>query len=135
MAGPDKASEAKAAVSCLQEWLVSAEHVSAWPGTVQLGDPAMFPDAIRELFKFTITPTSMDMLMERTVPRMFQESPGAVEDLGFLRADGRPWVVTITHEKDAYLKLESDEIDAVTREIGSRRLRLRGDDEMPDERY
>jgi len=71
---------------------------------------------------------------ERPVPILFSSNP-PIEDLSFLRADGRPWFVTITHEKDAFFKLDPEEIRVLEISVGAMNLILQGDDVLPDEKY
>jgi len=47
---------------------------------------------------------------------LFQwQQPALPEDLCLLRADGSPWLTTISHERDAYLSLTDPELDQLSR--------------------
>lgn len=120
--------EAMEVLHDLMPYLVMAETVSAWPGTIKLDGET------RRMLKFRIEPAVISMLVEDIMPVLFLPAP-PIEDLGMLRADGRPYLVMITHEQDVFLKLESQELGMLASAIGSRDLQIQGDDEVPDEAY
>lgn len=89
-------------LSEVSPWLISQEQSSEWPGTCLIS-------ATASISKFSITPHFMSILREH-VTRLYQwQQPDLPEDLCFIRQDGTPLLVTITHEHDAYMELEEDE--------------------------
>lgn len=68
------------------------------------------------------------------IPTLFLDWP-PVEDISFLRKDGRPWLITIMHEKEAYFMLDPDEVPLVMGQLPPHSLIAEGDAESPDERY
>jgi hypothetical protein len=112
----------------LMPYLVARQVVNAWPGTVKLDGETC------EMLKFEANQTTVEILVRKVLPALFLPEP-LVEDFSMLRIDGRPWFVTITHERDAFFKLEPYEIDALTAAIGADNFVVQGDDELPEEKY
>ncbi len=112
----------------LMPFLVMRRMVTVWPGTVHLGGEA------REMLKFELNHATVEIIVGEVLPELLQEAP-SVEDISFLREDGRPWFISITHEHDAFFKLEPEELDALVAVLGRKSLTEEGDDEAPDERY
>jgi hypothetical protein len=90
---------ARAMLKKLQPWLEEERQVSQWPGTVLHGHTAT-------LYLFRL---------DRQVSKILQDSaeglydwiaPRLPEDLCFLRQDRSEWLITIAHEKDAYLHVD-----------------------------
>lgn len=97
-----QSAEAAAFIASLAPYLVSTNHESSWPGTQMLGG------ATAEVSIFRLTPDSAERLS--VVDRLFGwRAPHFPDDLCFLRAEGKPWLVTTTHERDAYFFLENSE--------------------------
>jgi len=128
VAAKSREDEAMAVLHDLMPYLVISETVSAWPGTIKLDGET------RRMLKFKAEPAVMRMLVEEIMPVLFSSDP-PIEDLGMLRADGRPYLVMISHEQDVFLKLEPQEIDMLASAVGTRDVRIQGDDEVPDETY
>lgn len=76
-------------------------EVSAWPGTTLLGATAI----IRH---YGINDRSTAVLA--TVDGLFDwRQPARLEDLILWRSEGDPWLVSTSHEQDAFLRLTLDE--------------------------
>jgi hypothetical protein len=96
-----------------ERWLASVEgsllrkrSVASWPGTTLLGHEAL-------MLEYRPDSAFVSAVL-RASERLFQwQQPELPEDLGFMRANDDPWLVTIAHEGDAYLDLD----DAEYREI------------------
>jgi len=128
VAAEHREDEATALLRDLLPYLASTEAVSAWPGTIKLDGET------RELMKFRVDPASVRRLIDDIMPVLFGPDP-AIEDLGMLRSDGRPYLVMITHERDVFLKLEPSELSVLASAVGAQNLRVQGEDEVPEERY
>lgn len=125
-----KAGSAEVATSLdeLTQHLHSRTLATAWPGTVTLSDDR------HELLKFDANDASCNVLIERVLPEL-TTGVGCVEDLSFLRANGRPFFVTITHEHEAFFKVDQDEIHELEAAIGARNLVDEGEDQLPEDTY
>jgi len=94
------------------EWM---KELSSWPGTVLFGQTAsvrcyrLNPDVVR-----TVGGAAIGLYDWR--------QPNLPEDLSLVRADGRPWLVSIAHERDAYLDISPDELTSVMSEVHGLRL-------------
>lgn len=97
-------------LQALAPWLVEQKRAREWPGTVLLADEAaVCRSRVDERL-------GAELLRQRE--RLFGWiHPEKPEDPCFLRADGGPLLVTISHEHDAFLSLASAEVDAVSREL------------------
>jgi len=128
MSANTESVEAPKPLDELRQFLRSSTLVTAWPGTVRInGEPCL-------LRKFIATKESCDALIEKVVPELLRDT-STIEDLSLLRADGRPFFVTITHEHDAFFKVRQDECEELESAIGISNLAEQGDDQLPDETY
>lgn len=123
-----RSSEAVELLHDLMPYLVARRIVKAWPGTMKLAGEAS------EMLKFEVNRNTVEVLVGAVLPVLFMPDP-PVEDLSLLRLNGRPWFIMITHERDAFLKLEAQEIERVRAAIGADNLVVEGDDEFPEEKY
>jgi hypothetical protein len=82
----------------LAGYLVRDEHTDRWPGTILFGNQA----TVRH---YRVTPASISVLKG---PRGLYAwlAPVLPEDLAFYSAAGTPWLVTISHEQDAWFELD-----------------------------
>jgi hypothetical protein len=82
---------------------------SEWPGT-KLGDGKGDSALIRY---YNINSESVKLLTEFS-SSLYAWSrwadPPLPEDLGFVRSDGRTFLATISHEEDAWLELDEEEL-------------------------
>ena len=63
---------------------------------------------------------------QTAAPRLYQwVQPGLPEDPCFLRSDASPMLVTIAHERDAYLVVSQEEVDNLLVAVPSLKLRRR----------
>lgn len=110
--------------------LESKRRTMQWPGTIVYDDA----DAAT-LLKYRITPELVRALRDSADSPFGWLGPDLPEDLSFLRADGRPWFISIAHEGDAFFKLMADEVEPLRAQLGVIRLVEQGKDQMPGERY
>ena len=96
--------EATQVLGDLASYLVSEAEVKEWPGTRLLTEKAL-------LRRFTVNGESMSIL-RRSVDGLFEwRQPNRPEDLVFWRNGESAVLVSIAHEKDAYLMLSPSEFD------------------------
>lgn len=82
----------------LAPFLIAKARESEWPGTTLIGSAA-------DVYRYRLTPGSAQVLKEAVDSLFDWQHPHLPEDLSFIRPDGTPWLVTITHERDAYFFL------------------------------
>lgn len=100
----DLSDRARECLSMLKPELLSEEIVRQWPGTRLLTDDA-------RMFTYRLN-TFFVRVIERFSDGLYDWiAPDLPEDLGFRRADGSVWLASIAHEHDAWLELESAEVD------------------------
>jgi hypothetical protein len=86
----------------LQPFFVTSSRSMSWPGTQLLADEAT-------VYRHRIAP-GLESEMLVLASRLFEwVHPDAPEDPCFLRGDDSPVLVTISHERDAYLLLTRQE--------------------------
>ena len=94
----------QAALSRLEPFLKRKAESLEWPGT-----------SVSDLkwgawvFEYSFTFESAEILKQAASGLYRWLQPKLPEDLCLLRADGQPWLVSITHERDGYLDLTPDE--------------------------
>lgn len=120
----DVNDSAQAALNRLEPFLIQREERSEWPGTQLFDDTA-------EVSTFKLSPATATVLAETAESLFSWTQPELPEDLCLFREDGEPWLITITHEKDAYMVLSPDERAALIESIPS--LRLAPNQEMESE--
>jgi hypothetical protein len=86
-------------------FLKDSSRVQEWPGTRLLYDDAN----VAMLYRYQTSAELAQALVSMRPALLDWLHPEAPEDLCFIRADGSPILVTISHEKDAYLLLTKDE--------------------------
>jgi hypothetical protein len=106
---------AQGALNRLEPFLIQREERSEWPGTQLFDDTA-------QVSTFKLSHATVTMLAETAESLFSWIQPELPEDLCLFREDGRPWLVTITHEKDAYMVLSPDERAALIESIPSLQL-------------
>jgi hypothetical protein len=100
----------------LHPYLLSEDQKTQWPGTMLLSDDSAL------VSRYSLTPQT-SAILGGAVEGLFEWiGPGLPEDLCILRADGSPWLVTIAHERDAYLELRDGERATLTENVPSLRL-------------
>lgn len=107
--GPD--ALARSFVDELEPYVLDQSQETEWPGTKLLGNDTALVSS------FSLVPETVEILA-KTVEGLFDWiEPGLPEDLCILRTDGRPWLVTISHEHDGYFELSGEEEETLTSEI------------------
>jgi hypothetical protein len=86
------------AINQLSPYLVEQEERAEWPGTKLSGHSALD-------FVFVLNRDSANVLLSSATGLYEWQQPDLPEDLCLVRGDSRPWLVTIAHERDAYLDL------------------------------
>lgn len=102
------------------------ETRTEWPGTT------LYAGRTAQVTLFRLHPDVVDNLLRYTDGRLFAWLPPLPEDLCILTAEETPWLTTIAHEKDAFLKGSPESllrlIDAVP---GLKKAVRLGRDERP----
>jgi hypothetical protein len=83
---------------------------SEWPGTKLLDSTAL-------VYYFDLNKDSAEHLSKASTDLYSWLLPNLPEDLCLIKDDGNPWLVTISHEKDAYLLLSEEEKNDLLLEI------------------
>jgi hypothetical protein len=113
-----------AVLEALKPKLIKEVNASEWPGTKLKRDKA------RVLY-FSLDAESSNLL--KTAANGLYEwlQPILPEDLCFMKSDGSPYLVTISHEKDSYLVLASEERDDLARRLPKLSALLHDDSANP----
>lgn len=112
---PDVDAPARSLTAALKPYLLSANRESEWPGTRLLEDTAL-------VSSFSMRPETAKILGEAVEGLFDWIEPELPEDLCILRPDGSPWLVTISHEQDAYFQLSDKEKGELTELVPDLRL-------------
>lgn len=88
----------QAALASLAPSLIDVREATRWPGTELHCGAAL-------LYEFELNSVTKDLLKDVARSLYMWQQPDLPEDLCFLRSDRTPWLVTIAHERDAYLEL------------------------------
>lgn len=99
---PKKSSEAMKFIESLGKYLIKTEMVSEWPGTKLIGS-----EAKRSTFK--ATDEAIKILLASSDSLSSWIEPDLPEDLSFFNASGTELLVSITHENDFWLSLDSNQ--------------------------
>lgn len=102
----------------IQPWCLSSEKRSEWPGTIMKNFLATVYTYRCDVDVLTELQTAAASLYQWVQPEL-------PEDPCFIRPDGSPILVTIAHERDAYLVLSEPEADALLVAIPGLMLRRR----------
>jgi hypothetical protein len=86
----------------LRPFLIAAEARESWPGTRLVGHTAA-------VHRYRLTATVLGILRGEARRLYAWVQPHLPEDLALVSPDGTPWLTTISHERDAYLRLTTDE--------------------------
>ncbi len=92
----------KDVLSRLAQFLLKESEETEWPGTKGAKPAAT-------VYRYKFNPASATILNESAEGLFSWNLPELPEDLCFLRDDGSPWLVTISHENDVYLELSETE--------------------------
>jgi len=96
------------ATEALSEWLVSRELRSQWPGTILYEDEAA-------IYRYRLDSGLVSRLLRLTRGLYDWMHPNLPEDLCLLRQDLEPWLVSISHEREAFMVLSEDERTDISR--------------------
>ncbi len=106
-------------LASVEPWCLRKELKSEWPGTVMKG-------FLATIYTYGLDEDSLSRF-QNAATRLYQwVQPELPEDLCFLRFDGRPLLVTIMHERDAYLNMTESEAEGLMLAIPSLKLSRRG---------
>jgi hypothetical protein len=100
--------------------IVEELSVSEWPGTKLEGHRA-------RLLRGRLTSGAVEILTEMTRGLYGWIQPDLPEDLCLYRHNGAPWMVSIAHERDAYLELSTAEAPEILEACARIQLRLNRD--------
>jgi hypothetical protein len=90
----------------LRPFLIEQKEVDEWPGTKLLQGSAT-------LLKYCLN-ESVAQILKTSAEGLFDwQQHQLPEDIGFLKGTGHPWLVSISHEHDAWLILSRDEYIAL----------------------
>ena len=82
---------------------ISRRSVSEWPGTRLLRDTALMIES-----EFS---SEVAAMMMRTASRLFAwRQPALPEDPCLISDEGEPWLVTVSHERDAFLRISPGDL-------------------------
>jgi len=104
----DLEASAHRVFSHLKSAIVSEQETSEWPGTRLIDDTAVMRVYVLNSVTEVVLATEASSLFDWIQPSL-------PEDLCLRRADMSPWLVTISHEHDAYFVTNSDEIEMIRR--------------------
>lgn len=109
---------ASALLNRIQPWCVSKEKRSEWPGTIM-------KNFLATVYTYRLDPALVTELQTVATGLYQWIQPELPEDPCLLRPDGTPTLVTIAHERDAYLIMSQQEVDGLLSEIPGLALRRR----------
>lgn len=99
----------------LRPFLVEANETSEWPGTTLFGHQATV-----RLYSCSSESTRVLAL----AGGLFAwESPARPEDLAFYAPDGRCWLGSTAHERDAFVVLEVEDLNALRAQVPGLKLK------------
>jgi hypothetical protein len=111
----DSISVDKSAENLMDElgsFLTSDEELSEWPGT-------KLYDSTARVIRFSLTLESASILKSAVSALYEWAQPEFPEDLCFVRRSGKPWLITISHEKFSYLEMTEKEKDDFIKNVPS----------------
>jgi hypothetical protein len=95
------APSGRAVLDKLKPFILSETRRDRWPGTVLLDEQA-------SIYTFAVCDGSLEVLLQSAEALYEWQQPERPEDLGFLRSDETPWLLSVAHEGEAFI-LGSDE--------------------------
>lgn len=99
----------------LKSYLIKKVESKEWPGTIIYSDtPAL-------IYYYKINESSIKILQNAVNSLFSWVQPSYPEDLCFLKNESTPWLVTIAHEKDAYIE-ENIEPETISRAVPGLRI-------------
>ena len=104
----EKSNEFQKAMEILEDFLIQKEKTNKWPGTELLS-----PSEHGIVNYYELNNQSIDILLNLSNRLYDWTYPERPEDLILIRKDGNPWLVTISHEEDAYFEMTEDEMKLI----------------------
>lgn len=101
-------SAASGVLARLEPYLQTAEETTEWPGTQLLGHSA-------RIYRYRLDPNSLAILLDAAPGLYAWRQPDLPEDLAVYDADGRVWLGSIAHERDAWIDVPAE----LVRSLGS----------------
>jgi hypothetical protein len=108
-------ASAAALEGVLRPFLIRETETSEWPGTTLIGHSAI-------LRTYRISADSAQALATANGLYAWQ-SPALPEDLAFYGPDGRCWLGSIAHERDAFVVLDANNLAALRAAVPELELR------------
>jgi len=90
----------------IQPWCISKDKRSEWPGTIMR-------NFLATVYTYRLDPALVTELQTVATGLYQWIQPELPEDPCLLRPDGTPLLVTIAHERDAYLIVSQQEVDSL----------------------
>lgn len=104
----DPGDSIKSRLDLLSPFLLGSSRENEWPGTVLYADEAA-------VYRYSSGEGLRERLKQQAASLFSWIHPDAPEDPCFLRRSGDALLVTISHEREAYVLLSADEIQIVRR--------------------
>jgi hypothetical protein len=95
----------------LKSFLLSREDKSSWPGT------DLFDEEKAIVYTYRLCSESANILKKVNNTLYGWVQPNYPEDLCFVKKDGVPWLITISHEHEAFLVLNAEEKEFLSKQI------------------
>ncbi len=106
--------------------IVKISKVKNWPGTISCEE--------KDLYFCRIDESLIEKILKVLSTFDSWGTQDCPEDLSFVRNDGAPWFISISHENDCYFKLTEKEKSKLEKFLNEE-LRFECEDENPDEKY
>ena len=107
----DLAKGGAAILTRLRPFIVAETRESRWPGTMLLDDQTA------SIFRFSICADSVNVLLHSARRLYDWQQPERPEDLGLVRANGTPFLISIAHESEAYLVATDNELERLRKAV------------------
>ncbi|XYH95619.1 hypothetical protein ACMHYB_48765 [Sorangium sp. So ce1128] len=104
----DPGDSIKSQLDLLSPFLLGSSREKEWPGTVLYADEAT-------VYRYSSGEGLQERLKQQAASLFSWIHPDAPEDPCFLRRNGDVLLVTISHEREAYMLLSEDEIQIARR--------------------
>ena len=86
----------------LKPFLIRSYESKEWPGTILLDDCAC-------VYEYKLCDDTAIILRNNAKSLFEWQQPEFPEDLCFMRKAGKPWLISISHENDAYVQMTKKE--------------------------
>ena len=103
-------------------------NTNAWPGTIS-------KEKDISLYYFNLVPDLIETLLKYIPTLSDWSAPNYPEDLSLIRDNGKPFFVSISHEKYNFFKLEDSELASLKELLGNSDFHLVGEDNCPNEKF